>query len=91
MVWSQHLFTFSNAGVVPFHIGLNELVCSFPKGFLNIGSYYLDLYIIEDAKKAIHHEPDIMAFNIQEGPRSLGSWMGKEPGFIKPVFDWVNL
>lgn len=87
----EALFTFSNAGVVPFHKGLNELVCSFPKGFLNIGSYYLDLYIIEDAKKAIHYEPDIMAFNIQEGPRPLGGWMGKEPGFIKPVFDWVNL
>ncbi len=87
----EALFTFSNAGNLALKKGMNELVCSFPKGFLNIGNYYLDLYLIEDSKKTIFHEPDIMAFTIQEGPRSLGGWMGKEPGFIKPVFDWVNL
>ena len=85
------LFTFSTAGVASLHNGLNTLVCSFPKGFLNIGNYYLDLYLIEDSKKSIFHEPDIMAFTIQEGPRALGGWMGKEPGFTKPVFKWVNL
>ena len=87
----EALFTFSTSGVTPLRNGNNHLVCSFPKGFLNIGNYYLDLYIIEDAKRAVLHEPDIMAFTIQEGPRPLGGWMGKEPGFIKPVFEWVNL
>ncbi|MEL1247931.1 polysaccharide ABC transporter ATP-binding protein [Flavobacterium helocola] len=87
----EALFTFSTSGVTPFRKGNNHLVCSFPKGFLNIGNYYLDLYIIEDAKRAVFHEPDIMAFTIQEGPRPLGGWMGREPGFIKPVFEWVNL
>ena len=87
----EALFTFSTSGVTPLRKGNNHLVCSFPKGFLNIGNYYLDLYIIEDAKRSVFHEPDIMAFTIQEGPRPLGGWMGKEPGFIKPVFEWVNL
>jgi lipopolysaccharide transport system ATP-binding protein len=85
------LFTFSTSGIVPLTLGQNKLICSFPKGFLNIGNYYIDLYLIEDALRAIFHESDIMAFTIQEGPRALGGWMGKEPGFIKPVFDWVNL
>ena len=87
----EALFTFSTSEVTPLRKGNNHLVCSFPKGFLNIGNYYLDLYIIEDAKRSVFHEPDIMAFTIQEGPRPLGGWMGKEPGFIKPIFDWVNL
>lgn len=87
----EALFTFSTAGVIALKKGINQLVCPFPKGFLNIGNYYLDLYLIEDAKRAIFHEPDIMAFTIQEGPRPLGGWMGKEPGFIKPIFEWVNL
>ena len=87
----EALFTFSTSGVASLRKGNNQLVCSFPKGFLNIGNYYLDLYIIEDAKRTFFHEPDIMAFTIQEGPRPIGGWMGKEPGFIKPVFDWVNL
>lgn len=86
----EALFTFSSAGVAPLRKGNNHLVCSFPRGFLNIGNYYLDLYIIEDAKRTVFREPDILAFAIQEGPRALGGWMGKEPGFIKPIFDWVN-
>lgn len=86
----EALFTFTNKRSVPLHEGVNKLVCTFPKGFLNIGNYYLDLYIIKDSKKTIMHEPDIMAFTIQEGARALGSWMGREPGFIKPIFNWVN-
>ena len=85
------LFTFTTSKIVSLKIGDNELVCSFPKGFLNIGNYYLDLYLIEDAKITLFREPDIMAFTIQEGPRPIGGWMGREPGFIKPIFEWVNL
>ena len=86
----ESLFTFSNSGSVVLKDGLNILKCFFPKGFLNIGSYYLDFYIIEDCKKTLFCEFDIMAFTILEGKRPLGAWMGKEPGFIKPVFNWVN-
>ena len=86
----EPLFTFSNSGLITLQKGINNLTCTFPKGFLNIGNYYLDLYIIEDSKQTILHEPDIMTFTIQEGARPLGGWMGKEPGFIKPVFNWVN-
>ena len=86
------LFTFSNGGsVAQFKLGSNHLKCCFPKGFLNIGNYYLDCYLIEDAKRTVFHEPDIMSFTIQEGQRGLGEWLGKEPGFIKPVFDWVQI
>ncbi|HLA56994.1 MAG TPA: hypothetical protein VK623_12890, partial [Flavobacterium sp.] len=68
--------------------GLNKIKCTLPEGFLNIGTYYLSVYIIENAKSTLFVEKDIMSFNIQEGERSIGSWMGKEPGFIKPKFDW---
>ena len=86
----EPLFTFShlNAGI-PLKSGLNNIKCVLPEGFLNIGSYYLSLYIIENGKTTIFVEKDILAFNVQEGERSIGSWMGKEPGFIKPKFDWI--
>lgn len=85
----EALFTFShsNSGV-KLHPGLNKLKCRLPKGFLNIGAYYLSFYVIENSKSTLFVEKDIMAFNIQEGERAIGAWMGKEPGFIKPVFDW---
>ena len=85
----EPLFTFSHANNnLKLNKGLNKVRCTFPEGFLNIGSYYLSFYIIENSKNTLFVEKDIMSFNIQEGERAIGSWMGKEPGFIKPKFDW---
>lgn len=86
----EPLFTFSHAGAnLPIGKGLNNIKCIFPEGFLNIGAYYLSLYIIENSKSTLFSETDILSFNVQEGERGLGAWMGKEPGFIKPRFDWI--
>ena len=71
--------------------GYNHLVCKLPKGFLNIATYSLDIYIIQNSKNTIFLEKDIINFNIQEGEREIGSWMGREPGVIKPVFEWEIL
>ena len=85
----EPLFTFShindNSRMVN---GLNHLKCIIPKGFLNIGTYYLTVYIIEDARQSVFVEKDIVYFTVQAGERNIGGWMGKEPGFIKPVFEW---
>ena len=87
--YGEALFTFShvNSGL-QLRKGMNSIKCKLPKGFLNIGSYYLSFFVIEDAKSVLFLEKDILSFNIQEGERPIGSWMGKEPGFIKPIFDW---
>jgi lipopolysaccharide transport system ATP-binding protein len=84
----EPLFTFSHVNNKKMMNGYNHLKCILPKGFLNIGTYYLSLYIIEDAKSSLFVEKDILCFSVQEGERMLGGWMGKEPGFIKPTFDW---
>lgn len=85
----EPLFTFSHVNFdLKLKGGLNKIKCKLPEGFLNIGTYYLSIYIIEDAKLTLFVEKDIMSFIVQEGERAIGSWMGKEPGFIKPKFDW---
>lgn len=86
----EPLFTFSHIANFRLFTGINHLKCFFPKGFLNIGNYYLSLYIIEDAKSAVYVERDIISFSVQEGEREIGAWMGREPGFIKPLFEWTN-
>lgn len=87
--YGEALFTFShvNSGL-QLKKGLNSIKCKLPKGFLNIGSFYLSFFVIEDSKSVLFLEKDILSFNIQEGERPIGSWMGKEPGYIKPLFDW---
>lgn len=85
----EALFTFSHtAASLKLHEGLNKIKCILPEGFLNIGAYYLSFYVIENAKSTLFVEKDIMSFNIQEGERAIGAWMGREPGFIKPKFNW---
>lgn len=85
----EPLFTFSHINnKLLLKTGRNHLRCTLPKGFLNIGTYYLTAYLIEDAKRAIFTEKDIFSFSIIEGQRPIGSWMGREPGIIKPIFEW---
>ncbi|MDP3312569.1 ABC transporter ATP-binding protein [Lutibacter sp.] len=84
------LFTFSHSGNnLKLKHGVNKLKCILPKGFLNIGTYYLSFYVIENSKTTLFVEKDIMMFNVQHGEREIGSWLGREPGFIKPVFNWI--
>ena len=86
--FGESLFTFSHTTAnLRLKPGVNKIRCTLPEGFLNIGSYYLSFYLIE-SKTTVFSENDIMTFNIEEGERPIGSWMGKEPGFIKPKFDW---
>lgn len=85
------LFTFSHQPNVKLDVGFNSLLCTFPKGFLNIGSYFLTLYVIENSLNSIFIEKDIFVFNVAEGKREIGKWLGREPGFIKPKFNWKKL
>ena len=62
----EPIFTISHIGAnKKLFNGLNHIKCFFPKGYLNIGTYYLSVYIIEDAKNGIFFEKDIMSFNVQ--------------------------
>ncbi len=85
----EPLFTFShiNSNLL-LSQGVNRIICSLPSGFLNVGSYFLDVYLIKDRRDTVFVEKDIMSFVVTEGERPIGSWMGKEPGFIKPQFEW---
>jgi len=77
----------SGVGLRP---GQNHLICTLPEGFLNIGTYFLTLHILEDEKTTVVVEPNFVSLQIQEGERAIGQWMGREPGFIKPRFQWSN-
>jgi lipopolysaccharide transport system ATP-binding protein len=85
------LFTFTHKHIgLELRDGYNHLVCSFPAGFLNTGSYYLSMYLLEDVSTTVFKIEDIFTFQVQEGQRKMGGWMGREPGLIKPRFQWRN-
>lgn len=89
--YGEPLFSFGHSSVLSLNKGRNHLICSFPQGFFQSGNYFLHLFLVEDKKKAIYIVNDIAVFTVTEGQRDLGVYMGREPGFIRPSFNWTML
>jgi lipopolysaccharide transport system ATP-binding protein len=77
-----------NSGLV---LNENTLECQFPAHFFQSGNFSLALFIVEDKKKSVYRENNIMQFTVVDGGRDLGVYMGREPGNIRPQFHWKNL
>lgn len=88
----EPMFSFSHAdeGSASLHTGLNHLECVFPRSFFQPGQYFLSFYCIQDRRSAVFIEKDILSFTVVDAGRELGVYMGKEPGFIRPKFNWKN-
>ncbi|MDO1501093.1 ABC transporter ATP-binding protein [Winogradskyella maritima] len=83
------LFPFSSRrGNLDLKQGTNILTCFIPQSFLQAGQYYLTFHLIEDQKRAAFMEKDIISFTVVDAKREIGTYMGKEPGYIKPQFKW---
>ena len=70
--------------------GINNLICKIPANFLQSGKFTLSLFFIEDKKNALLISNEIMSFTVVDSPREIGVYMGKEPGYIRPNFNWIN-
>ena len=60
----------------------------FPANFFNWGNFYLDVFFVENLKRPIKIENDLLSFTLLNKEAVIGVWMGKEPGSIKPQFNW---
>jgi lipopolysaccharide transport system ATP-binding protein len=85
----EALFSFSHHNNYQLKTGINQVTCHFPAGFFQSGTYMLSLFVVEDNRTAIHIEKDIVAFTVVDAGRTIGVYMGREPGFIKPQFNWT--
>jgi len=62
--------------------------CEIPGNFFNNGTFSMDLFVVEDKRRSIYIEPDILEFTLVNKPAQLGEYMGEEPGALRPVFPW---
>lgn len=69
-------------------VGRNTLVRKVPAYFFQSGKYHLNLYIIKDEKSAEKIINDISMFTVVDGGKEIGAFLGREPGFIRPQFEW---
>ena len=85
----EAMFSFSGGDKnLKLKSGLNKVSCRFPASFFQSGQYFLSFFIVEDRRKSIFVEKDIISFTIVDGEREIGVYMGREPGYIKPQFEW---
>ena len=86
----EPLFSFSSKDNIKLEKGTNKLTCIFPENFFQSGNYSLSLFVVIDRRMAICIENDIFSFTVVDRARELGIFMGREPGYIKPQFNWKN-
>ena len=84
------MFSFSGASQVGLKhdVGEYEQICLFPANFFNWGNYSLDLYVVENRRRAFIIDNDTVSFTLSNKEAAIGSWMGKEPGDITPKFSF---
>lgn len=73
------------------NLGNNRISCIIPADFFQSGNFSLSIFIVKDKKIAIFVEKDFFRFTVVDGGRELGTYMGREPGYIKPQFEWIKL
>ena len=77
------LFSFSH-NEIELKENENKLQFSFAPLFFQSGTYYLHFFLVEDRTRPVLIEKDIFSFNVIDGARELGVFLGREPGFIRP-------
>jgi uncharacterized protein YciU (UPF0263 family) len=74
-----------------FGVGFAKMLI--PAGFFNEGNYLIDLMIIQKTLSGydfLYEEKDFLWFQVLPEERLLGYSMGKELGFIRHTFDWLQ-
>lgn len=77
------IFNVANMGQ-EFQKGIIQSSCNIPGDFLNDGSYYISLMVVQDQAKPLYFFEDVLAFDIQDW-REGDDWLGKWPGAIRPM------
>ena len=68
--------------------GEYEQICHIPANTLNWGTYALDLYAVVNRAYSFARETDIVSFTISNKACEMGTFMGKEPGYVTPQFEF---
>jgi lipopolysaccharide transport system ATP-binding protein len=74
----------------PRPVGLICHVVEIPGGFLNTGSYYVNLMVVRNSSTVILRQDNVVAFEVVEG-EAEGQWYGQRPGVVRPLLTWKTV
>jgi lipopolysaccharide transport system ATP-binding protein len=69
-------------------IGLFRDVCYVPGDLLNDGSYRVELFVVHDDATIVHHEHEILTFEVRDTVGMRGAYHGRWQGVVRPLFQW---
>lgn len=89
------IFSFSGGGrCYEQHHEAGEYLqkCTIPANFLNWGNYAIDFMAIKQENNIdfMAEEYDLISFTLANRQVAIGGYMGKEPGDVTPVFNFVE-
>lgn len=85
------VFSFTGANrCIPLkhEMGIYEQKCVIPANFLNWGTYSIDIYAVVNQHHSFVRDFDVVSFTLVNKEREIGTFMGKEPGDVTPVFEF---
>jgi hypothetical protein len=87
----SYFLTTSNSDDYPIEKGNHTLAMIIPSSYLNEGTFFIDIFVIADKKDGFIFEKDVLSFLVNPEPIPIGSYMGKELGFVRTNFNWEKL
>jgi len=86
------LTTVSDLDLQVIKSGIGSANMKIPSGFFNEGQFFIDLMVLQKNSTGytqFYHEQDVLCIQILPEKRDLGTWMGKELGYIRHTFNWT--
>ena len=68
--------------------GIYEQKCVIPANFLNWGTYSIDIYAVVNQHHSFVRDFDVISFTLVNKEKEIGTFMGKEPGDVTPIFEF---
>ena len=89
------IFSFSGGGrCYDKHHEAGEYLqkCTIPANFLNWGNYAIDFKVFQQLNyiDCLADEYDIVSFTVSNRQVAIGGYLGKEPGDVTPLFEFVE-
>jgi lipopolysaccharide transport system ATP-binding protein len=72
----------------PHPAGLFRDVCYVPGDLLNNGTHRVELFVVHDDSTIVHHQPDILTFEVADTAGMRGAFYGQWAGAVRPLLPW---
>ena len=71
-------------------VGMHRFVCNVPGSLLNVGTYTIDVMLMQDKSQTIVSEPSVISFRIHDDLVPIQGWNWAALGAVSPPLAWLH-